>query len=204
MAVRHGMENAGEVHLKANPSSQVSTALFGLMKAIANLPHMLTALFGSKAVFGSTTGGKPQGKTRQGVSAADFLPVTTAGGNFQGKTGQGGSAANFFPQGHQDEKEAEARGVSTWGRQNNKEAGAHDGRKSSAGLDEDSYNMVDTFGYVVEANLKAMRDLADNRSIRGTSASRIAADTGSAAAALGGPARAQTTRPGCGTFRKTP
>ena len=38
MAVRHGMENAGEVHLKANLSSQVSTALFGLTKAIANPP----------------------------------------------------------------------------------------------------------------------------------------------------------------------
>ena len=37
--------------------------------------------------------------------------------------------------------------------------------------------------YVVDANLKAMRDLADNRSIRGTSASRMAADAGSAAAA---------------------
>jgi len=38
MAVRHCMENAGEAHLKANPSSQVSTALFGPTKAIANPP----------------------------------------------------------------------------------------------------------------------------------------------------------------------
>ena len=76
MAVRHGMGNAGEAHLKANPSSQVSTALFGPMKAIANPPQVSTALFGSTAVFGLTTGGKPQGKTRQGVSAADFFPAS--------------------------------------------------------------------------------------------------------------------------------
>jgi len=43
MAVCHGMENAGEAHLKANPSSQVSTALFGPTKAIANPPHVSTA-----------------------------------------------------------------------------------------------------------------------------------------------------------------
>ena len=40
-----------------------------------------------------------------------------------------------------------------------------------------------SFGYVVDANLKAMRGLADNRSIRGTSASRMAADERSTAAA---------------------
>jgi hypothetical protein len=52
--------------------------------------------------------------------------------------------------------------------------------------DNDSYNMADTGGgYVVDTDLKAMRDLADNRSIRGTSASRIAADARSAAAAPG-------------------
>ena len=34
MAVRHGMENAGEANLEANPSSQVSKALFGPTKAI--------------------------------------------------------------------------------------------------------------------------------------------------------------------------
>ena len=52
--------------------------------------------------------------------------------------------------------------------------------------DDDSYNRADaSFGYVVDADLKAMRDLADNRSIRGTSASRMAADAKSAAAAPG-------------------
>jgi hypothetical protein len=52
--------------------------------------------------------------------------------------------------------------------------------------DEDSYNMAHTsVGYMVDADLKAMRDLADNRSIRGTSASRMAADAGSAAATPG-------------------
>ena len=39
--------------------------------------------------------------------------------------------------------------------------------------------------YVVNGNLKAMRDLADNRSIHGTSASGMAADARSAAAAPG-------------------
>jgi len=174
MAASHGMESDEEANFKANP------------------PQVLTALFGSTAVFGSTTGGNTQGKTGQGVSAAVFLPATTAGGNYQGQTGQGVSTANFFPKGHQYEQEAGAHGVSTRGHQNDKEAGAHDVRESSAGgatnrsSDEDSYNMADTsFGYVADANLKAMRDLADNRSIRGTSASRMAADARSAAAAPG-------------------
>ena len=91
MVVRHGMENAGEANLEANPSSQVSTALFGSTKAIgqanfgANPPQVLMVLFGLTAVFGSTTGGNPQGKTGQGISAAEFLPATTAGGIFRGK-----------------------------------------------------------------------------------------------------------------------
>ena len=80
----------------------------------------------------------------------------------------------------------------TRGRQNDKEAGAHDVRGSSAGAatnkfsDYDSYNMAHTsVRYVVDADLKAMRDLADNRSIRGTSASRMEADARAAAAAPG-------------------
>ena len=72
MAVRHGMENAEEAHLKANPSSKVATASFGPPKAIANPPQVSTTLFGSTAVFGSSAGGKPHGKTGQGVSADDF------------------------------------------------------------------------------------------------------------------------------------
>jgi hypothetical protein len=151
-----------------------------------------TALFGSSAVL-ELTGGKTQGKTGQGVSAANFLPMTTAGGKFQGKTRQSVCAANFFPQGHQYKKEAEAHGVSTRGRQNDKEAGAHDVRGSSkkGGVTDrssydDWYNLADaSFGYVVDADIKAMQGLADNRSIRGTSASRMAADTRSAAAAPG-------------------
>ncbi len=84
---------------------------------------MSMAVFGSTVVFGSTTGGKILGKTGQGVSAADFLLAATAGGKFQGTTGQGVSAAVFFFPGHQYKKEAEAHGVSTWGRQIDKEAG---------------------------------------------------------------------------------
>ena len=34
MAVLHGMENVGEANLEANPSSQVSTVLYGPTKAI--------------------------------------------------------------------------------------------------------------------------------------------------------------------------
>ena len=52
---------------------------------------------------------------------------------------------------------------STWGRQIDKEAGAHDARGSCAGAatnrssDDDSYNRADaSFGYVVDADLKAM------------------------------------------------
>ncbi len=110
MAVCHGRENDEEANVEANPTpsvdggvcnndtrggqsrgqppSQMSTVLFGPMKAIgqanfeANPPQVLTALFGLTAVFGSTAGGKTQGKTRQGVSAADFLPTTTTRGNF--------------------------------------------------------------------------------------------------------------------------
>jgi hypothetical protein len=95
-------------------------------------------LFGP--TFGSTTGEKTQGKTGQGGSAANFFPRTAAGGNGQGKTGQGVSAAGFLPQGHQYEKEAAARGVSTRERQIDKEAGAHDVRGSGADSDEDSYD----------------------------------------------------------------
>jgi hypothetical protein len=174
MAARHGMESDEEANFEANPP-QVLMALFGPMKALgqanfeANPPQVSTALFGSTAVFGPTTGGKTQGKTGQGVSAAGVLP-----------------------QEHQCKKEARAHGVLTQRRQNDKEAGAHDVRGSSAGaatsksLDEDSYNMADaSFGYVGDADLKTMRDLADNRSIRGTAASRMAADVRSAAAAPG-------------------
>ena len=64
--------------------------------------------------------------------------------------------------------------VSTRRRQNDKEAGAHDVRGSSAGVatsrssDKDSYKMADaSFGYVGDADLKTMQDLANNRSIRG-------------------------------------
>jgi hypothetical protein len=101
-------------------------------------PQVSTALFGLAALFGTTAGGKNKGKTRQGISAADFLPATwrpthtplhgserrspqvpaalfclaalfdlTAEEIFQGKTGQGISAANFSPtQGPQYKKEA--------------------------------------------------------------------------------------------------
>ena len=96
--------------------------------------------------------------------------MRSAGGDFQGKTGQSVSAAKIFPQGHQYEKEAEAHGVSTWGRQNDKEAGAHDVRGSSMGAatnwfsDEDLYSMAHTsVRNVVNADLKAMQDLADKK-----------------------------------------
>jgi hypothetical protein len=100
-------------------------------------------------------------------------------------------------------KEAKAHGVPSRGRQIDKEAGAHDVRGSGVESDEDSA----PFEWVVAANHKAMRALADNRSFRGTSASRtsasrMAADTRAAEAAP--PAWAQTTRPGYRTFRETP
>ena len=119
-----------------------------------NPPQVSTALFGSTEVFGSTTGGKNQKKTRQGRSAANFFLRTAAG----------------VPRGHQFEKEAEAHGVPTRGRQIYKEAGAHDVRRSSGESDKDSAPLE----WVVEADQKAMRALADNRSFRGTSASRMA------------------------------
>ncbi len=40
-------------------------------------------------------------------------------------------------------------------------------------------------GYMVDADRKAMRNLVDNRSIRGTSANRMAADVRAAEAAPG-------------------
>ena len=107
-----------------------------------------TASFGSTEVFGLTTGGKNQGKTGQGRSAADFSPGTAA-----------------VPRGHQFEKEAEAHGDSTQGRQIYKEAGAHDVRRSGGESDEDSAPLE----WVVAADQKAMLALADNRSFRGTS-----------------------------------
>jgi hypothetical protein len=118
--------------------------------------------------------------------------VTTAEGNLQGGTGQGVSAADFFPLGHQYKKEAEAHGGSTQRRQNYKEALAHDVGGSGAGAvtnpssDDEGYNMADAKGgYMVDADRQAMRDLADNRSIRGTSANRMAADVRATEAAPG-------------------
>ncbi len=101
MVARHGRENDKEANIEANPTPSVNGGVWVddnarggpkcrrrcLARRSANPPQVLMALFGLTAVFGSTTGGKPQGKTGQGVSAADFLPATTAGGNFQGKTG---------------------------------------------------------------------------------------------------------------------
>jgi len=91
-------------------------------------PQVSTALFGLTEVFGSTTGGKNQGKT-----------------------GQGGSAAIFFP------------------------------GTASVGSDKDPAPLE----WVVKADHKAMRALANNRSFRETSASRRAADTRAAEAAPG-------------------
>jgi len=108
-------------------------------------------------VFVSTAIGKTQGKTGQRGSAADFLLGTAAGRKLKGGTGQGGSAANFFSRGHQH----------VCG--------------SGGESDEDSAPLE----WVVEANHKAMQALADNRSFRGTSASRIAVDTRAAEAAPG-------------------
>ena len=125
-------------------------------------------------MFGSTPGGKTQGKPGQGGSAADFLPGTAAGGNFKGGTRQGVSAADFFPRGHQFKKEAKTHGV-------DKEAGAHEIRGSGVESDEDSAPPE----WVVEANHKVMQALVDNRSFRGTLASRMAADTRATEAAPG-------------------
>jgi hypothetical protein len=149
----------------------VSTAVCGSATTLeeanleANPPQVSTALFGSLEVFGSVTGGKTQGKTGQSGSAANFFPGTAAG----------------VPRGHQFEKEAEVHGVPTRGRQIYKEAGAHDVRGSDGESDEDSA----PFEWVVEANQEAMLALADNRSFRVTSASRMAADMRAAEAAPG-------------------
>jgi len=107
---------------------------------------------------------KPREKTGQCGSAANFLPGTAAGGDLKGGTGQGGSTADFFPRGHQPEKEAK-----------------DDVLWSGGESDEDSAPLE----WVVEADQKAMRALADKRSFLGTSASRMASDTRAAEAAPG-------------------
>jgi hypothetical protein len=109
------------------------------------------------------------------------LPGTAAWEDYSGGAGQGVSAAKFFPRGHQFEKEAKAHGVSTRGCQICEEAVAHDVRGSGVESDEDSAPLK----WVVEADHKAMRILANNRSFLGTSASRMAADTRAAEAAPG-------------------
>ena len=122
-------------------------------------PQVPAALFDSTAGFGSAASGKTQGRTGQGVSAADF---------------------------------------SSWGRQNDEESLDHDVRWSGAGgatnppVDDEGYSMADASnpnhnpgGYVIEADRRAMRDLADSRSFRGTSANRMAADVRAAEAAPG-------------------
>jgi hypothetical protein len=130
-------------------------------------PQVSAALFDSSAVFGPTTGSKNQGKTGQGGSAANFCRGTATG----------------VPREHQFEKEAKASGGSAQGRQINKEAGAHDHdvRGSDGESDEDSAPPT----WVVEADQQAMLTLADNRSFRRTSVSRMAADTRAAEAAPG-------------------
>jgi hypothetical protein len=121
---------------------------------------------------------KPRGKPDR----AEALPILyREQPRVKGGTGQGGSPADLFPRGHQFKKEAKAHGVSTRGRQINKEAGAHDVRGPGVESDEDSAPLK----WVVEADHKAMRALADNRSFRGTLASRMAADTRAAEAAPG-------------------
>jgi hypothetical protein len=105
------------------------------------------------------------GENRTARKRCRFLPGTAAG----------------VPRGHQFEKEAEAHGVPTRGRQIYKEAGTHDVRGSDGESDEDSA----PFEWLVEADRKAMLALADNRSFRGASASRMAADRRAAEAAPG-------------------
>jgi hypothetical protein len=160
-----------EANSKANPPSVDGgvwvddDARGGQARGQPRPPQVSVALFDSSAVFGPTTGSKNQGKTGQGGSAADFCRGTATG----------------VPREHQVEKEAEAHGVLAQGRQINKEAGAHDVRGSDGESDEDSAPPT----WVVEADQQAMLTLADNRSFRGTSASRMAADTRAAEAAPG-------------------
>ena len=90
MAARHGMESDEEANFEAKPP-QVSTALFGPTSALGHAnfkanPHQVSmALFGLTAVLGSTTGGKTQGKTGQGISAAYFSRRQLLGGIFRGR-----------------------------------------------------------------------------------------------------------------------
>jgi hypothetical protein len=56
-----------------------------------------TALFGSTEVFGSTTGGKTQGKTGQGVRAAIFFTGDNRGGEFSGANRTGRKRCQFPP-----------------------------------------------------------------------------------------------------------
>jgi hypothetical protein len=193
----YGMESDEEANSKATPPPSVDGGVWVDDDAQGGQSRgqnqVSAGLFDSSEVFVSTAVGKTQGKTGQRGSAADFLPGTAAGGDLKGGTGQGGSAADFFPRGHQLEKEAKAHGVSARGRQINKEAGAHDVRGSDGELDEDSAPPT----WVVEPDQQAMLTLADNRSFRGTSASRMATDTRAAEAAPGWTG-------GYGTFGETP
>ena len=114
-------------------------------------------------------GGQSRGQNQ--VSAGLFdsseVFVSTAVGKTQGKTGQRGSAADFLP------------GTAAGG--DLKGGTGQGGSAADFFPDEDSA----PFEWVAEADHKAMRALADNRSFRGTSASRMAADTRAAEAAPG-------------------
>ena len=128
-------------------------------------------------------------------SNADFF--------FQGNTGQGVSAANFLSaQGPQFKEEAAiAHGVrraspshqmaGVWSTKNQGRTGQG---KSAAGflLEQEPYDLdsdkepkaEDAYGDTLEAaDRAAMRILADNRSVRGTTASRLARATTTAEAA---------------------
>jgi hypothetical protein len=137
-------------------------------------PQVLAALFSLAASFGSTTKEKFQGKTVQGVSAANFLPTQgpqykkeaaiahgvhgprhshQVGGALstknQWKTGQGISAANFLPSQEPYNLESDTESEA----------------KDAPG------DTLDT------SDQAAMRILADNRSVRSTTASRLARAT---------------------------
>ena len=62
----------GDIEDDESREDKGKTALM-LLAGTPPHPQVPTALFGSTKVFGSTTGGKTQGKTGQGGSAANFL-----------------------------------------------------------------------------------------------------------------------------------
>jgi hypothetical protein len=196
------------VGIQGKTGQRVSTADFFLAPGKAGDPKVLTELSGTTLGI--------QGETGQRGSAANFFLAPGKAGDPQvppalfgptvgihGKTGQRGSAANFFLALGKagDPQDVLPSGATVWtgppalamGTLYEKEAAIAQGAQGPVdGDSEGDSDAKDVLGNsVTAADQAAMRILADNRSVRGSTASRFAGATRRA--------KASPSWPGIGT-----